>query len=429
MRPEVQKGFVFFEEHTLANPYEFYDRVRQSGPVVRIDNPDQETYLVLDYDIIREITKRPDLFSSRPAARSLNFYPKAVAYLKEQGYGFSPQIITADPPLHTLYRKVFSQALREKRAHQLRPRIVELAGELIDSFVDAGRCEFVMDYAWRLAILVIAEMLGVDRNDIAQFRRWANAWVLQLEQPLSEEEMLECMKNIAELQHYLVAALKDRVTNPQDDILTDFAAATVDQKDGSKPLSLREVLGMCEALIIAGNDTAVSALSLGMLRLVERPEIAERIRGDRKLIANFTEESLRYESAVQNNFRSVAEDVEFHGHKMSQGAQILLSWGAANRDPAAFNAPDKFDIDRPGVRKHQSFGYGIHLCAGAVIARQELTESYGLLLDRLRNITLADGLTSEDIKRKGGIVTHGLQRLPIQFNSARRPRPRDAAGH
>lgn len=419
MRPEAQKGFVFFEEHTLANPYEFYAGARQAGPVVRIENPHQETYLVTQYDVIREITKRPDLFSSRPAARTLNFYPEAVAYLKKHGYGFSPQVITADPPLHTVYRNVFARALRDQRAHQLRPRIVELAGELIDGFVDEGRCEFVMDYAWRLAILVIAEMLGVDRNDIVQFRRWANAWVLQLEKPLSEDEMLECMKNIAELQHYLVAALKDRVAKPRDDILTDFAVATVDQESGNKPLSLREVLGMCEALIIAGNDTAVSALSLGMLRLVERPEIAERIRGDRKLIANFAEESLRYESAVQNNFRSVAEDIEFHGHKISQGAQILLSWGAANRDPATFEEPEKFDIDRRGVRKHQSFGHGIHLCAGAVIARQELTESYGLLLDRLRNITLADGLTLQDIKRKGGIVTHGLQRLPIQFDAAR----------
>jgi len=417
MRPQTQKGFVFFEEHTLANPYKFYDDVRQAGPIVRLENPHQETYLVTAYDVIREITRRPDQFSNRPAARPLNFYPQAVAYLKQHGYGFSPQIITADPPLHTAYRTVFAQALREKRAHQLRPRIVELAGELIDSFVDDGQCEFVMDYAWRLAILVIAEMLGVERDDIGKFRRWANAWVLQLEQPLSEDEMLECMKDIAELQHYLVAALKDRAAEPRDDILTDFAAATIDQEDGKEPLSLREALGMCEALIIAGNDTAVSALSLGMLRLIERPEIAERIRGDIKLIANFAEESLRYESAVQNNFRSVAEDVEFHGHKMSKGAQVLLSWGAANRDPSAFEAPGKFDIDRPGLRKHQSFGYGIHLCAGAVIARQELTESYGLLLDRLHNITLADGLAVEHIKRKGGIVTHGLERLPIQFDA------------
>ena len=417
MNPVAQEGFVFFEEHTLTNPYDFYDGVRQAGPIIRIENPHRETYLVLEYDVIREITKHPELFSSRPAGRNLNFYPKAVAYLKEHGYGFSPQIITADPPVHTLYRNVFAQALREKRAHQLRPRIIEIAGELIDSFVDGGKCEFVMDYAWRLAILVIAEMLGVDKNDSTQFRRWANAWVLQLEQPLSEDEMLECMKNIAELQHYLVAALKDRVANPRDDILTDFAAATVDKGDGVEPLSLREVLGMCEALIIAGNDTAVSALSLGMLRLVEQPEIAERIRGDRKLIANFAEESLRYESAVQNNFRSVAEDLQFHGHKMSKGAQILLCWGAANRDPAAFEEAEKFDIDRPSVRKHQSFGYGIHACAGAVIARQELTESYALLLDRLHNIHLADGLALQDIKRKGGVVTHGLERLPIQFDA------------
>jgi cytochrome P450 len=105
---------------------------------------------------------------------------------------------------------------------------------------------------------------------------------------------------------------------------------------------------------------------------------------------------------------------------MSKGAQILLCWGAANRDPVAFENADQFDIDRAGIRKHQSFGYGIHACAGAVIARQELTESYCLLLERLHNIRLADGLSLADLKRRGGAVTHGLERLPIQFDVARR---------
>ena len=344
---------MFFDEDTLTNPYEFYERARRSGPIVRIDNPEQETWLVLDYEMIREILRQPLLFSSRPAARPLNFDPRAVAYLKEHGFGFTPQVITADPPRHTKYRAVFARALREQRAHQLRARIAEIADELIDRFAANGRCEFVMDFAWRLAILVIAEMLGVAEDDLVRFRRWANAWVQQLEQPLTENEMLDCMKNIAELQHYLAAALEDRIDRPRDDILTDFAMATRGSGDDEETLSLREALGMCEALIIAGNDTAVSALSLGMLRLIESPRIAERIRNDRQLIAKFAEESLRYESAVQNNFRRVAEAIDFHGFAMSEGAQVLLSWGAANRDTTVFENPGNFDIDRQGLRRHQ----------------------------------------------------------------------------
>ena len=415
LSPDPQP-FEFFDRDTLINPYGFYERVRGAGPVVRLENQDRETYLVLSHDVVREVTAQPERFSSKPAQYpGPNFYPQAERHLREQGFGRVPHIISSDPPRHTAYRGVLARALRDKRTHQMRPRIREIAESLVDEFAGAGGCEFVMDYAWRLAILVVAELLGVNKEDIDQFKVWADAWVLPLEQPLTEAEMMGCVEKIAALQHYLVAELEQRVADPQDDVLTDIALATVDLGDGEVPLRRHEQLGMCEALIVAGNDTTASALSLGVLRLAEFPEIAEHIRGDRKLIARFAEESLRYESAVQSNFRTVAQDTEFHGHRMAKGAQVLLSWGAANRDPEAFHHPETFDIDRPALKSHQSFGYGIHSCAGAAIARQELTESYDILLQRLANIRLADGLTPGAIVRTGGIVTHGLQRLPITF--------------
>ena len=233
--------------------------------------------------------------------------------------------------------------------------------------------------------------------------------------------MLGCMSQMAELQHYLVAAVESRQREPRDDLLTDIAQATIDLGKGEVPLRRHEQLGLLEALIVAANDSTANALSLGMLRLVEFPQLALAIRDDLKRIERFAEESLRYEAAVQNNFRTVREPTQLAGVEIGAGALVLLSWGAANRDAAAFTDPDRFDLDRPGLRSHFAFGGGIHTCAGAALARQELVESFEILLRRLEALRLQDGVRLQDLRRSGGLVTHGLARLPIRFG--RRPTP------
>ena len=275
-----------------------------------------------------------------------------------------PHVIVMDPPRHTAFRGVLGKVLREKRFHQMRPQIRTLSTALIDDFAGAGQCEFVRDYAWKLSVLVVADLLGVDRARIDDYKRWADDWVRPLLRPLSEDEMIECMDSIAALQHYLVGELNDRKLQPRDDLLTDIAHATFDLGQGEVPLRQHEQLGLCEALIVAANDTTANALSLGMLRLVEQPQVVARIRGDRKLIERFAEESLRYEGAVQSNFRTLVADVDFHGVRMKKGASVLVAWAAANHDPAEYPNPKDFDLDRASLRSHLGFGGGIHTCPG-----------------------------------------------------------------
>ena len=412
-------GFEYFAAANLADPCLYYERRRGEGPVLDVSMPDKEAYLVIGAAAIRDIVARPDVFSSRPVgAQGVNLYPRAEALLKERGFGRTPQMIVMDPPRHTAYRTVLGRILREKRVHQMRPQIRATASRLIDAFAATGRCEFVGDYAWKLSVLVIADLLGVDVARIDEFRRWAEAWVRPLLQPLTEDEMMDCMTQVAELQHFLAAELQARIDSPRDDLLTDIAQATLDLGQGGVPLRLHEQLGLCELLIVAGNDTTANALTLGMLRLVERPDIADRIRGEQKLIERFAEESLRYEGAVQNNFRTTTQDTELHGVRMRKGSMVLLSWAAANRDPSACARPAEFDIDRPSVRAHLAFGSGIHGCAGAALARQELVESYELLLGRLRHVRLDQGYALSDLLRTGGLVSHGLERLPLRFDPA-----------
>ncbi len=412
-------GLEYFAVQNLADPYPYYARRRGDGPVLDVSTPDKEAYLVIGAAAIRDIVARPDVFSSRPVgAQGVNLYPRAEALLKERGYGRTPQMIVMDPPRHTAYRNVLGRILREKRVHQMRPQIRATASRLIDAFAATGSCEFVGDYAWKLAVLVIADLLGVDVARIDEFRRWAEAWVRPLLQPLTEDEMMDCMTQVAELQHFLAAELQARTESPRDDLLTDIAQATLDLGQGAAPLRLHEQLGLCEMLIVAGNDTTANALALGMLRLVERPDIADRIRGEQKLLERFAEESLRYEGAVQNNFRTTTQDTELHGVHMGRGSMVLLSWAAANRDPSSCANPGEFDIDRPTVRAHLAFGSGIHGCAGAALARQELVESYDLLLGRLRHVRLDPGYALPELPRTGGLVSHGLERLPLRFDPA-----------
>jgi cytochrome P450 len=406
----------FFDPRTLADPYAYYESRRAAGPVLDVSTPGKETYLVIGAAAIKEIVGRPDIFSSRPVgAQGVNLYPRAEALLKEKGFGRTPQFIVMDAPRHTAFRGVLGKMLRDKRFHRMRPQVRALADELIDDFAPAGRCEFTRDFAWKLSVLVIVDLLGVDRTRIDEFKRWSDAWVRPLLQPLTEDEMVDCVMQIAELQHFLVDELAARRQSPRDDLLTDIAHATFDLGQGEVPLRQHEQLGLCEMLIVAGNDTTANALSLGMLRLVERPDIADRIRGDARLIERFAEESLRYEGAVQNNFRTLTQDSEFHGVRMGRGALVLLSWAAANRDPDVYPNPRAFDIDRASFRTHLGFGGGIHTCAGAALARQELVESYDLLLRRLRNLRFDAGFDATDLVRMGGLVSHGLARLPIRF--------------
>lgn len=409
----------FFDPRTLADPYAYYESRRTGGPVLDVSTAEKETYLVIGAAAIKEIVGRPDIFSSRPVgAQGVNLYPRAEALLKEKGFGRTPHLIVMDAPRHTAFRGVLGKMLRDKRFHKMRPQIRAVAAGLIDDFAPAGHCEFTRDYAWKLSVLVIADLLGVGRERIGEFKRWSDAWVRPLLQRLTEEEMLDCVAQIAELQHFLAGELAARRESPRDDLLTDIAHATFDLGQGNVPLRQHEQLGLCELLIVAGNDTTANALSLGMLRLVERPDIADRIRGDARLIERFAEESLRYEGAVQSNFRTLTQDTEFHGVRMRQGALVLLSWAAANRDPEVYPLPQAFDIDRASFRTHLAFGGGIHSCAGATLARQELVESYDLLLNRLRNLRFEAGFTAADLVRMGGIVSHTLARLPLRFEVA-----------
>lgn len=408
---------AYFDPDTLADPYSWYDHVMGLGPVIAVPDAKRETWLVRSGEAIRKVLATPQLFSSRPnGVAGLNVYPRAEQHLKERGFGRVPHIITMDAPRHTAYRKVLSRLLLAKKYHQMRPSIRRIANELIDGF-DDGRCEFVHDYAWKLSILAISELVGVDVDRIEDFKRWADAWVRPLLKPLTEAQMIDCMEGVAQLQHYLVDEIARRKQSPRDDLLTDIANATIDLGQGEVPLRQHEQVGLLEALIIAGNDSTANALALGMLRLVEMPTLADELRGDVKQIERFAEESLRYESAVQNNFRTVTEDTVFEGMAMTKGATVLLCWGAANRDAAVFPDPAAFDPDRPNLRSHFAFGGGAHMCAGASLARQELVESFDVLLQRMRNVRLDDGLTPADIRRSGGVVTHGLQSLPIRFDT------------
>jgi len=413
----LAQDFRLSQPTIACNPYPYYKALHDAGPISRLPDFEHPTFIVNDYQLVRVIARNPALFSSRPSPHQrYNYYPRAEEFLRNHGYGRTPHVIVNDPPRHTAYRKLLNRLLREKRVHDMRPRIAVVAHALIDDFIDDGTCDFTRAFAWKLSILIVAELLGVERSDIDQFKTWAEDWVRPLLLPLSEDQMMDCMKSIAALQHYFAVQLDDRRRQPRGDLLSDIVSAKIDLGKGPVGLRLHEELAICEVLMIAGNDTTANALSLAMLRLIERPGLAARLRGDGELIRKFIEESLRYEGSVQNNLRVAVEETALAGITVPKGALILLCWAAANRDEQQFPHADQFDIERPGNTRHVAFGQGIHTCAGASIARQELYESMDALLARMDNFRLTGAGSTDAVRRVGGIITHGPERLMIDFD-------------
>ena len=245
-------------------------------------------------------------------------------------------------------------------------RIAAVADELVDRFAGAGSVELVHQFAIPLPLTIIAEQLGVPVRDLHLFKEWSDAAVLPLGGLLSEEEREACAYKYAEMQHYFAARIAERRDDPQDDMLTDMVAARL---EGERPLDVPELLSICAQFLVAGNETTTKLITACAQLLCQHPDQLAAVRDDPSLVPGAVEESLRMESAVQTMFRTATRDTELAGVAIPKGGRVVLLIGAANRDPATFPDPDRFDVRRaerplqPRLRPRRAL---LHRCrAGA----------------------------------------------------------------
>ena len=314
-----------------------------------------------------------------------------------------PTILTLDPPRHDELRALISRAFTPRRIAALEPSIRAVTRSLIDRWIDDGHCDFVSDFAAPLPAIVIADLLGVDREDREEFRRWSDLLIVR--DPRDPESTRAAVDASRSLYRYFAAALDDRRTTRRDDLIS----ALLDAEDLGAHLSTYEVLAFCVLLLVAGHETTTNLISNTLVLLNDHPEQRNRLARDFALLPDALEESLRFDSPVQALARTVTTEVELHGQRVQPGDKVVLLFGSANRDEREFTAADSFDITRtPG--RHLAFGHGVHYCLGAALARLEARVAYEEILAWVGEFEF-DG----PVRRLRSGVVRGFGSLPIAF--------------
>jgi cytochrome P450 len=414
-------------DHTMLDPaiqddpWDFYQELHERCPVFPM--PEIGAVMVSRYEDVRFVLTNPELFSSSgrgggtKKGLQVDNARRYQAILRERGWGHVETLQRTDPPIHTGYRRLVAKAFLPRRIKEMTPHIEEVTAQLIDGVVDAGECEFNMDFAMPLPGIIIAEELGLDRSEIHRFNRWAEAMLALATRPLTEDELLETVEIELEAQHHLAEVFEQRRAEPAGDLISTLVHAHEDE-EGTEPLSVAELQNLMHQLVTGGFETTTSALNHGMWLLTRRPDVQERVRGDLSLVPAFVEEVLRYESPVQGLTRRATRDVELDGVVIPEGAMVMIRYAAANRDGSIFDRADEFDLDRERTPQHLAFGVGPHFCVGAALARQELLSAFTQWLGRTSTIELAhpfDGPVHHP-----SFILFPMKELPIRFTAADR---------
>jgi len=267
--------------------------------------------------------------------------------------------------------------------------------------------EVISDLAYPLPAIFISEILGVADGDRDRFRKWSNDLAAFLGNIRAVSENLgPARQSVAELTEFLREIVARRRKEPQDDLLS----ALVTAEDQGESFSEDELYSMCIMLIFAGHETTTNLIGNGILALIRHPEQLEKLRQQPSLIESAVEEIIRYDGPVQTTSRTALEDMQIGGKQIAKGDRISLTLGAANRDPAHFNNPDFFDIER-SVGRHVGFGFGIHFCLGAALARMEGQAAISAVVKRMPEIRLEDA----ELEWRDNPVLRGLKSLPVSF--------------
>ncbi|MGH8013938.1 MAG: cytochrome P450 [Candidatus Binataceae bacterium] len=389
-------------------PFELYRLARRENPIFYSERFD--LWVVTRYDDIVTILKDPARFSSAQSLAVDSAVPPEVQTVLDRGYPVTPTMVTADPPVHTRFRELVSKAFTSRRIALMEPRMREIGHRLIDGFHQDGRADLVRQFAYPFPMEVIAGILGVPAADMDSFKRWSDDMSARFG-PLPLERQIECAQSEVEFQHYFAAKLEQRRKSPQADLLTDLLNARI---KGVAPLDMAEMLSILKQLLIGGNETSTNLIGSMMLRLVSERDQLEAVLNERALAADAVEEALRLESPVQGLFRTTTQAVEIGGVRIPKGTHLELLYASGNRDAARFHEAERFDIRRHDSSNHMAFGFGIHFCIGAPLARYEGRIALELLLERLSNLRL---VANQPIEHHAHFFLRGLKQLEIEWDT------------
>ncbi|MGH9006729.1 MAG: cytochrome P450 [Acidimicrobiales bacterium] len=317
-----------------------------------------------------------------------------------------------DPPEHTRLRGIVSKAFTPRMVDALRPRIEQLVEELVDEACERGEMDAVRDFAYPLPIQVICEMLAIPAADRGKFSEWSSVLARGLDPDFLQPEgaMEERFDTVAAFGAYFFPLLEERRRHPGDDLLSQLALA----EESGEFLSEGQMLSTAILLLVAGHETTVNLISGGLLALVRQPDQLVRWRDDPALGSRAVDELMRFVSPVQITGRVLTEELALpSGPTLPAHEYLVAVLASANRDPDAFNQPDTLDLGRQENR-HLGFGFGVHHCLGAPLARLETAVALPRLLERAASIEL----TTDDLTYRDQVVLRGLAELPVRVRAA-----------
>jgi cytochrome P450 len=328
--------------------------------------------------------------------------PVAMAMIEMRPFLFR------DPPDHTRLRGLVSKAFTPKVVDSLRDRTQQVVDELLDAAIEADRVDLLEEFAYPLPVRIICDMLGVPVEDQDRFKGWSGALARGLDPDflLTEETIVARSEAVTQFAQYFFELLAERRRVPGDDLLTRLVQA----EDGDSVLTEAELLATCILLLVAGHETTVNLISGGTLALLDNPDQFERFATDPGVSRSGVEEMLRFVSPVQLTGRALTEDCEFGGVEFARGDFAMLLLASANHDPAQFEDPERFDVART-PNNHLGFGFGIHHCLGAPLARMEAQVALGSLVRRAPHLALA----ADGVVYKHNIVLRGMESLPVSM--------------
>ena len=374
----------FFGDEAVQDPYPLYARLREDGGVHRVG--DSGFYLVATWAAVSEAANRPEDFSSNLTGPITYSPERGVAPLMMDGLGGPTHILaTADDPSHALHRKLMLGQFTAKHVRELEPHIVATFENLWARKTSAHTLEWMDAVANRLPMMIVARLIGVPDADSDQLARWGYASTQLLDGLLSDDSVNASMKSLGELNAYIVEHLNRAQSAPSDDLISVLATACT---EGQLERFTAQMILI--SLFSAGGESTASLLGTAVTILSTQPELQRALRDDPQLMPTFIEETLRLEPPFRAHHRHVLHDTELAGCVLPKDSRILLLWGAANRDPAQFDAPDELRLDRPKTKGHMTFGKGLHFCLGAPLARLEASTVLGLLFDRTEWFEAAD---------------------------------------
>jgi len=384
----------------LADPYPTYHRLREEDPV---HHSPLDFWVLTRYEDVAAVLRDPRFIKEPLVSMVAARFGVSVP----PGVGLS--MLDRDPPDHTRLRSLVSKAFTPRVVEGLRPRIQKMVDDLITRAEAVGTMDLIEEFAYPIPVNVICEMLGVPVDDRERFKGWSldiargldSVWL-----PLESEIPKRSGAARHAIGDYMRGLIAERRASPRGDLLSALIAA---EEAGDK-LSEDELIATCILLLIAGHETTVNLIGNGTLALLRHPEELRRLRETPGLITSAVEELLRYDGPVQRTARITSTEVTIGGRTIPKGEMVMPFIGAADRDPSQFPDPDRLDLGRADNR-HIAFGWGIHFCLGAPLARVEGQIAIDTLVRRLPGLALVDA----EPEHRQSLTLRGLKALPVTF--------------